>query len=289
MKRILALTILIISFTACNDDLKNENAALKLELEELKSQDLEKDQDLNDFAGTFAAVQENLKAIREREESIRNAREGGLENAQVARDQVLEDIEAINGIIEKNKELIADLQKKLGNSKSESKKYLKMVENLNRQIEAKDEQIIVLKDDLANLNFKMDQLNSKVGVLTEASMAQRKLIENQTDVINTAYYTIGTYKELKAAGIVNKEGGFIGIGRTETITNDFNKEYFTQIDIRETTTIPIEGGRKKVELLSNHSSNSFVYEQDGESIVAISISNSGEFWKNSKYLVILLD
>jgi septal ring factor EnvC (AmiA/AmiB activator) len=289
MKRILALTLLIISFTACNDDLKNENAALKLELEELKSQDLEKDQDLNDFAGTFAAVQENLKAIREREESIRNAREGGLENAQVARDQVLEDIEAINGIIEKNKELIADLQKKLGNSKSESKKYLKMVENLNRQIEAKDEQIIVLKDDLANLNFKMDQLNSKVGVLTEASMAQRKLIENQTDVINTAYYTIGTYKELKAAGIVNKEGGFIGIGRTETITNDFNKEYFTQIDIRETTTIPIEGGRKKVELLSNHSSNSFVYEQDGESIVAISISNSGEFWKNSKYLVILLD
>jgi septal ring factor EnvC (AmiA/AmiB activator) len=289
MKRILALTLLIISFTACNDDLKNENAALKLELEELKSQDLEKDQDLNDFAGTFAAVQENLKAIREREESIRNAREGGLENAQVARDQVLEDIEAINGIIEKNKELIADLQKKLGNSKSESKKYLKMVENLNRQIEAKDEQIIVLKDDLANLNFKMDQLNSKVGVLTEASMAQRKLIENQTDVINTAYYTIGTYKELKAAGIVNKEGGFIGIGRTETITNDFNKEYFTQIDIRETTTIPIEGGRKKVELLSNHSSNSFVYKQDGESIVAISISNSGEFWKNSKYLVILLD
>jgi septal ring factor EnvC (AmiA/AmiB activator) len=289
MKRILALTLLIISFTACNDDLKNENAALKLELEELKSQDLEKDQDLNDFAGTFAAVQENLKAIREREESIRNAREGGLENAQVARDQVLEDIEAINGIIEKNKELIADLQKKLGNSKSESKKYHKMVENLNRQIEAKDEQIIVLKDDLANLNFKMDQLNSKVGVLTEASMAQRKLIENQTDVINTAYYTIGTYKELKAAGIVNKEGGFIGIGRTETITNDFNKEYFTQIDIRETTTIPIEGGRKKVELLSNHSSNSFVYKQDGESIVAISISNSGEFWKNSKYLVILLD
>tara|TARA_R110002050_G_scaffold49886_1_gene115634 strand:+ start:1529 stop:2398 length:870 start_codon:yes stop_codon:yes gene_type:complete len=289
MKRILALTLLIISFTACNDDLKNENAALKLELEELKSQDLEKDQDLDDFAGTFAAVQENLKAIRDREESIRNAREGGLENAQVARDQVLEDIEAINGIIEKNKELIAELQKKLGSSKSESKKYLKMVENLNRQIEAKDEQILVLKDDLANLNFKMDQLNSKVGILTEASMAQRRLIENQTDAINTAYYTIGTYKELKEAGIVNKEGGFIGIGRTETIADDFNKEYFTQIDIRETTTIPIEGGREKVELLSNHSSNSYVYKQDGELTVAISISNSGEFWKNSKYLVILLD
>lgn len=289
MKRILAFIILTITLGACNEDIKKENAALKQELEELKSQDLEKDQDLDEFAGTFAAVQENLKAIREREESIRNAREGGLENTQVARDQVLEDIEAINDIIEKNKELIADLKKKLGGSKSESKKYLKMVENLNRQIEAKDEQILVLKDDLANLNFKMDQLNSKVGVLTEASLAQRRLIENQTEALNTAYYTIGTYKELKEAGIVNKEGGFIGIGRTETIADDFNKEYFTQIDIRETNSIPIEGGRKKVEILSNHSSESYVYQKDGELTTAISISNLGEFWKNSKYLVILLD
>jgi len=289
MKRILAFIILTITMGACNNDIKKENAALKQELEELKSQDLEKDQDLDDFAGTFAQVQANLKSIREREESIRIAREEGLENAQVAREQILEDIEAINDIIEKNKELIADLKKKLGSSKSESKKYLKMVENLNRQIEAKDEQILVLKDDLANLNFKMDQLNSKVGILTEASLAQRRLIENQTEAINAAYYTIGTFKELKEAGIVNKEGGFIGIGRTETIADDFNKEYFTQIDIRETNSIPIEGGREKVELLSNHSTESYVYEKDGELTTAISISNSGEFWKNSKYLVILLD
>jgi len=289
MQRILALILVTMTFGACNDDIKKENAALKLELEELKSQDLEKDQDLEDFSGTFAAVQENLKVIREREESIRTAREGGLENVQMARDQVLQDIEAINGIIEKNKELVAELRKKLGSSTSESKKYLKMVDNLNRQIEAKDEQILILKDDLANLNFKMDQLNSKVGILTEASLAQRRLIVNQTEAINTAYYTIGTYKELKAAGIVNKEGGFIGIGRTETIADDFNKEFFTQIDVRETNTIPIEGGSKKVELLSNHSSASFVYTKDGELTVAISISNSGEFWKNSKYLVILLD
>ncbi len=289
MKQILTFIILTLTLGACNDDIKKENAALKQELEELKSQDLEKDQDLDDFAGTFAQVQENLTAIREREESIRNAQEGGLENAQLAREQVLEDIEAINDIIEKNKELIADLKKKLGSSKSESKKYLKMVENLNRQIEAKDEQILVLKNDLANLNFKMDQLNSKVGILTEASLAQRRLIENQKEALNTAYYTIGTYKELKEAGIVNKEGGFIGIGRTETITDDFNKEYFTQIDIRETNNIPIEGGRKKVELLSNHSSESYVYVKENELTTSISISNSGEFWKNSKYLVILLD
>ena len=289
MKRIVTFILLSISIAACNEDIKKENAALKLELEELRAQDQSKDQTIDDFASAFGAVQDNLAAIREREESISNAREGGLENAQDAREQVIDDIEAINSIIEENKKLIADLKKKLSNSKGDAKKYLKMVENLNQQIEAKDEQIMVLKNDLANLNFKMDQLNSKVGILTETSIAQRRLIEEQTDAINTAYYTIGTYKELKEAGIVNKEGGFIGIGRTETIADDFNKEYFTQIDIRETKTIPIEGGRKKIEILSNHSSKSYVYEKDGELITSIAIQNSGEFWKNSKYLVILLD
>jgi hypothetical protein len=289
MKRIIGLILLTINFASCNTELKNENATLKQEVEELKSQDLEKDQTIDDFAETFSSVQENLAAIREREESIRNAREGGLENAQVARQQVLEDIEAINSIIEQNKELITELQKKLINSRGEGKKYLKMIANLNRQVEAKDEQILILKGDLANLNFKMDQLNSKVGILTETSLAQRRLIEQQTDAINTSHYTMGTYKELKAAGIVNKEGGFIGIGRTETIATDFNTDYFTQMDMRTTRRIPIEGGKKKVEILSNHLSTSYVLEKDGDLTVAISILNSGEFWKNSKYLVILLD
>jgi predicted nucleic acid-binding Zn-ribbon protein len=289
MKRIVGLILLTISITSCNTELKNENAALKQEVEELKSQDLDKDQKIDDFAETFSSVQENLAAIREREESIQNARKGGLENAQVARQQVLEDIEAINSIIEQNKKLISDLQKKLNNSRGDGKKYLKMIANLNRQIEAKDEQILILKGDLANLNFKMDQLNSKVGILTETSLAQRRLIEQQTDAINTAFYTIGTYKELKAAGVVNKEGGFIGIGRTETIASDFSTEYFTQLDLRTTSRIPIEGGSEKVEILSNHLSTSYVYEKNGELTVAISITNSGEFWKNSKYLVVLLD
>ena len=289
MKRVVRFILLTLIITSCNKDLKDENASLKLEVEELKSQDLDKNKTIDDFAETFSSVQENLAAIREREESIQNAREGGLENAQVARAQVLEDIEAINSIIEQNKELISDLQQRLNNSRGDGKKYLKMIANLNRQIEAKDEQILVLKGDLANLNFKMDQLNSKVGILTETSLAQRRLIEQQTDAINTAYYTIGTYKELKAAGIVNKEGGFIGIGRTETITSDFSTEYFTQLDLRTTNRIAIEGGSKKIEILSNHLSTSYVYEKNGELTEAISITNSGEFWKNSKYLVVLLD
>ena len=163
---------------------------------------------------------------------------------------------------------------------------------VQRLMEIKDietEFKVTSKEDLAKMNFKMDQLNSRVGMLTEATMAQKKMIQEQDEALHTGYYAMGTYDELKEAGVVNKEGGFIGIGRTKTLAENFNKDYFTKVDIRDTKSIPFGNDLKEVELITNHSSDSYVYEKNGELLKAISITNSEEFWKNSKYLVILLD
>lgn len=281
---------LALSFTvACNQDIKEENARLKSELDSIQRIKSDQDSTIGDFAETFNQVQANLSAIREKEEAIQAAKEAGLEGQQGNREQVLADIEAINALIEDNKKQLKGLQSKLAKSEGQGRKYLAMVENLRKQITAKDEQITVLKEDLANLNFKMDQLNSKVGLLTEASEAQKKLILDQREELNAAYYTIGDYKSLKEAGVVDKEGGFIGIGRTKTIAEDFNKSYFTRIDIRETKVLPIDPPQKEVKLLSNHPSESYRLTYEGEMVNSIEIHNPKGFWQNSKYLVILLD
>lgn len=281
---------LALSFTvACNQDIKEENARLKSELDSIQRIKSDQDSTIGDFAETFNQVQANLSAIREKEEAIQAAKEAGLEGQQGNREQVLADIEAINALIEDNKKQLQGLQSKLAKSEGQGRKYLAMIENLRKQITAKDEQISVLKKDLANLNFKMDQLNSKVGLLTEASEAQKKLILDQREELNAAYYTIGDYKSLKEAGVVDKEGGFIGIGRTKTIAEDFNKSYFTRIDIRETKVLPIDPPQKEVKLLSNHPSESYRLTYEGEMVNSIEIHNPKGFWQNSKYLVILLD
>lgn len=281
---------LALSFTvACNQDIKEENARLKSELDSIQRIKSDQDSTIGDFAETFNQVQANLSAIREKEEAIQAAKEAGLEGQQGNREQVLADIEAINALIEDNKKQLQGLQSKLAKSEGQGRKYLAMIENLRKQITAKDEQISVLKEDLANLNFKMDQLNSKVGLLTEASEAQKKLILDQREELNAAYYTIGDYKSLKEAGVVDKEGGFIGIGRTKTIAEDFNKSYFTRIDIRETKVLPIDPPQKEVKLLSNHPSESYRLTYEGEMVNSIEIHNPKGFWQNSKYLVILLD
>lgn len=285
---ILSLATLIL-LSACNQDVKDENVRLKAELDSLRTESVEQDSTISDFIGAFELVQNNLSAIRDREESIREVKDDNLESAQSAREQVIADIEAINGLIESNKETIEDLRRKLAASRGEGRKYMKMVENLNRQIEIKNEQIASLYTQLEEANFKVSQLTSKVGMLTEAGYAQRKVIEQQENELNTAYYTMGTYKELEEAGVVDKEGGFIGIGRTETLADNFNTEYFTKLDIRKSTNLSFNGTFKKIEIITNHSTDSYVLEGEEKAYSGIKITKPAEFWENSKYLVILLD
>ncbi len=290
MKRLATLFLLSTFFlSACNQEVKEENLRLKEELASIKQESAEQDSTISNFVETFDLVQNNLDSIRRREDAIREVSSGNLETTSNAREKVLSDVEAINQLLIDNKAALENLKRDLSNSKAQGRKYLRMVESLNRQIQAKDEEIAILKEELTSLNFKMDQLNSRVGMLQEVGMAQKKVIQEQDQALHTAYYTTGTYKELEEAGVVDKEGGFIGIGRTKTLADDFNKDYFTKVDIRETSSIPFGSDYKKVELITNHSSDSYVYEKNDELISGIKITNSEEFWKNSKYLVILLD
>lgn len=289
LKKLGFLALVITLFSSCTQEVEAENARLKAELDSLKVSSADQESAISDFMSTFDEVQSNLDSIRSREESIREVRDGSSEFGGNRREKLIADIEAINSLLEENQSTIEDLRRKLAASRGDTRKFEKLVASLNRQIEQKNEEIAMLYTQLKEANFQIDQLNSKVGMLTEAGIAQKKRLDQQDSELHKAYYTMGTYKELKEAGVVNKEGGFIGIGRTETLAEDFNTEYFTQIDIRNSTNLSFNGDYKKVELITNHSSDSYVYEMDGEVKKSLKITNPELFWENSKYLVILLD
>ena len=71
--------------------------------------------------------------------------------------------------------------------------------------------------------------------LKQTNEAKEKVITQKVDELNTAYYTLGTEKELIANKVMTKSGGFIGIGRNKKVQQDFNREYFKKIDITKTT------------------------------------------------------
>jgi DNA repair exonuclease SbcCD ATPase subunit len=252
------------------DSLKNVNGQLSGQLNE-------KEEALQEFIASFNEIQENLNEIKEKEKIVTNTSSGG--DVKSKHGQIKEDIQAIYDLMAKNKNRISSLTQKLKQSNLKLSGMEKMIENLQNAINLKDEEINDLKTRIEGLNIELSNLNTNYrNVESESKM--------KTEALNTAYYAIGTSKELKEKKVIAKEGGFIGIGKSTKMVSDFNKEYFTKINIEQTTSINI--GAKKAKVLTSHPSGS--YKLVGEKPVErLDIINAREFWSASKYLVIIIE
>ena len=252
------------------DSLAGDNANLKGEL-------TDKEKALQEFVNSFNEIQSNLNEIKEKEKIVNNNTQGG--DVKSKEEQIKQDIQSIYDLMGKNKARLASLNKKLKNANTKISGLEQMIATLEAQLNDKDVQI----NDLKN---KVEQLNIELSNLTVNYQNAEQESAVKTEKLNLAYYVIGTGKELKQKGITEKEGGFIGLGKTTEVKKDFNKDYFTKIDISQTTSIPI--GAKKIKILSTHPSNS--YKLVGEKPVEkLEITNAEEFWSASKYLVIVIE
>ena len=268
-----------INITSCGSGEKEPNplADSLSAIEKEKVHFIEKEKALQDFVTTFNEIQSNLNEIKEKEKIVTASSKGG--DVKSKEDQIKEDIQAIYDLMGKNKSRINSLTKKLKASKSQIKGLEEMIANLEAQLEAKDNEIAELKSVIEALNIELSNIN------TNYQEAEQE-VEAKTDKLNTAFYAIGTAKELKEKGVTTKEGGFIGLGKSTKVKDDFNKEYFTKIDVTQTMSITI--GAKKAKVLSSHPTSS--YKLVGEKTVEkLEILNAEEFWGASKYLVIQID
>lgn len=277
----LMLSIGSFTFTSCNNHEKEANPladSLSTVNGNLSGQLNEKEAALQEFITAFNEIQENLNAIKEKEKIVTSntASKGDVKSKE---GQIKEDIQSIYDLMAKNKSRIGSLTKKLKDSRLKIEGLEKMIENLQTSIDQKDGEIADLKSKIEGLNIELTNLNTNYQA-SEAANAEKQ------EALNTAYYAIGTSKELKEKKVISKEGGFIGLGKTTKVSEDFNKDYFTKVNIEQTPSINI--GSKKAKILTNHPSSS--YKLIGEKPVErIDITNPKEFWSASKYLVIVID
>lgn len=237
----------------------------------------EKDAAIQELVSSFNEIQENLNTIKEKEKIISKVTSDG--DVKSKEDQIKEDIQSIYDLMAKNKDRIGSLSKKLKNSKLKIEGLEKMIENMQATLNLKDSEIEELKTKIEGLNVELSSLTTNYKAVENES-------NQKTEIINTAFYAIGTSKELKENNVITKEGGIIGLGKTTKLSSDFNKEYFTKINIEKTTSINL--GAKKIKMLTTHPSSS--YKLVGEKpIEKLEITNTKEFWSASKYLVIILD
>jgi predicted nucleic acid-binding Zn-ribbon protein len=243
-----------------------------------------RDSVINDWITTFDDIEKNIAMIKEKEKLITV----NSSNAEISNDkrlQVLEDIKTINTLLEQNKKKIAFLTDQLKKSGGTIKVLQNKISELEASMKQNENEISELKTSLVEKKFEVEQLNTQVAVMQDTIVKKNEKISTQTYEMNKAFYTCGTYKELKAKDLLTKEGGFIGLGKTKSLTGNFTDNSFVQIDLTVTKSIPVNS--KSAKLISEHPAGSYEFIRDQDKrIISIAIKDPAQFWKISKYAVV---
>lgn len=279
--------LFILLFTACN---MGENKELKNQNDSLLMATMEKDRQMNDLVSALVEIDDNLQAIKEKEQIISLNMANSDDSGQSVEDQINQDIQLIYDLMIQNKEKISELEKELKKSATNNANLNKLVSRLNKQLKEKTLEIIKLYQMLENKNFEIAELNftveglqQAVDSLKSARAATEQKLEETTEELNRCFYAFGTKRELKEQKIISSEGLPL-IGKKKVLTEGFSKEYFTAADVRELDSIPLFKSRAKI--LTNHPESSFTLEEDSEGALTLKITDKEKFWSVSKFLVV---
>ncbi len=136
---------------SCNqkkiDTLEGQVSTLSAENTEYQRIMEERDAQINDFFSTFNEIEANLEEMKT-SEGIVTANLNGESNSQ--KENIKSSITTLNELIQKNKGLVADLEKKYKNANFKIKEMDNMIASLNENINEKEAELVALRNDLEN-------------------------------------------------------------------------------------------------------------------------------------------
>ena len=270
-----ALVVVLLMLTACGKNSKQEQERQKelTELQTLRTQVAEQDSLINLVIQNFAQIQQLEGMI---------TLDSNSEVPQSQRAKIEDNLRLINEKLEANRQTIELLNKKLSQSGNKNSSLQRTIGTLQEQLNAKNAEILDLTEELKRKNYAIGVLDSMVtGLsnnvenLSKTTAAQQAELERQDAALNTVRYCIGTSRDLKDMNIVRNG---------EVVTEGYQSDYFTQIDLRKVTSIPLYA--KRAELKTKHPQSSYKLVKGEDKKLTLEISNPKEFWSLSKILVI---
>jgi len=236
---------------------------------------------LNDIEAGFSEINKNEKQMQVNLKGV----EGSTASK---RELIAAQMKAIKETMEQNRAKIVELQHLSAKKGKANALLTETIKRLQAEMDEKDIRIKSLQDELDQKNIKITELSSTVDAqgknITEQQSAieqQKSTIKGQDASINTVWYCVATSKKLKEAKVISAGGLFKS---RKVLSTDFDNSIFTQIDLRNVSSIPTNS--KSVKILSLHPQNSYKLVPGDDKKVSIEILNPSKFWSVSKYLVV---
>lgn len=281
MKKLFVWAVATQLLTACFSGNGAKTEALQKEKDSLQRIINEKDLELNDIMGTINVVQEGISRINEAEGRVTVA-DGSLESAS-SKEVIRENMAFIQEVMQQNREMIAQLKDKFQTSSIHADKLQKTIANLQAQVESQQARIQELEAELAEKDIliseqgkQIEELYRSTSELEQENKEKARAMAEQEKELNSGWFVFGTKSELKEQKIIQDGDVLRG--------SDFNKDYFTKIDIRYNRNIRLYS--KSAKILTNHPEGTYSLEKNDEGLYELFIKDPEKFWQGSRYLVI---
>jgi regulator of replication initiation timing len=157
-----------------------------------------------------------------------------------------------------------------------------IIETQKNQIADLSAQLQALSDE--NTALKSD--NVRLTTVTNALTTERDSVVAEQ---NTAYYVAGSEEELIKMGVIEKVGGFLGIGKTQVPARSLSPTAFTPIDIRNVRDIELPGAGRHYRLITRQNVAALTTPPDakGRFSGTFSIREPNAFWGGTKFMILV--
>jgi len=256
-----------------------------------------KELEVKEIATEFDHVEQNLSAIDTNKSKILRM---GNKDFTKQKERIHSLIADIYIALDQNHNSIKALEKKLKNG-SGNENLKMIISSMKKTLQVKEGEILILEKELSSLKLEVKNLQSamvyKESILKEKDtllamqnqklQKQEQIIALKEEELQKVFYIRGTTKELESAGIIKKEGGFVGLGTVKILGEKLGGDRMKILNQKKDQMLLI-GRYKKKKVISTHPSDSYFFiAKEGQFYLKISYPD--KFWSLSKYLVIAVD
>lgn len=289
MKRtyLLIASLVLILAGACNKKAEQELLTQKALQDSVEAALAAKNTEVEMLFQQLNEIEENLSVVTSKYADVSKIKDKTGEVNVDTRTKITSQIQDINDLLTEQKQKIDNLNAQLRKQKNTNKELTAFIEKLQTRISDQEEEIQLLTTELQKHKIVIENLNRNLDELNKKNQDKDERILKIEEEKNAAYYVIGEKKELLEKGIINRKGGFLGIGKRSVASSDSELKNYKKIDIRRVPEIQLPG--TKIKILTSHPSESYRLESDEKRPTRLVITNPSLFWQKSKFLVIELD
>lgn len=261
---------------------------------QLEKEVVRKESAFEEVMGLITEVEDQIGTIVEKENLVHGQSQEPLNSGK--KENIMREIAMIDDLIFRSNENMRTLsdkvkstdiklgvfEKRINALQADLTTRISIIGELKTELVAKDKALALL---LVQTDSLSTTINAKVEVIGQKELEVTQLTA-LNDELNKSYLAVGTYEDLQAKGVIDKEGGFLGfIGRSIALQDDADKGEFMELDRRKVSQLKIQA--ESLSLVSNHPTGSYqILPGEDEATKILEITDPEAFWQISKFLVI---